>query len=167
MDQITQLLAQGRKLEAVRAYRQLTGGSLQQALDAVNALEGGQPLPGINAPQQGAGPDPGADLQERRLAGWEQEALDLVKQNRKLDAIALVRRQTGQNLQDALQTVEALETGWRSRWRPLPPTGDPVRDLLQQGRKLEAMKLYMAQHRTGLKQTKDAIDALEREMGLR
>src|SRR4051794_27550622 len=86
IDQITDLLRQGRKLEAIRAYRQLTGGSLQQALDAVNALERGEVPPAAPFGAAAAPPEPDTPLNELRLADWEREALALIKQQRKIDA---------------------------------------------------------------------------------
>ena len=165
MDRITDLLRQGRKLDAIRAYRQLTGGSLQQAYTAIDALERGETPPAASS--AAASPEADTPLAELRLTDWEREALALIKQQRKLEAIKLVRERTGQDLQTAMETVDRLNHGWRTRWRPLPPTGDPIRDLLQQGRKIDAMKLYLQQHRVGLKQAKDALDAMEQEMGLR
>lgn len=46
----------------------------------------------------------------------------------------------------------------------LPPDVKRARELLRQGRKIDAIKAYREQHAVGLKDAKDAIDALEREM---
>lgn len=50
--------------------------------------------------------------------------------------------------------------------RPLPTSAPEleaeVRELLRQGLKIQAIKIYREFHRVGLKEAKDAIDAMER-----
>ncbi|MFI5274614.1 MAG: hypothetical protein ACHQ4H_16400 [Ktedonobacterales bacterium] len=45
-----------------------------------------------------------------------------------------------------------------------PPDLVGVRDLLRAGQKINAIKLYREQRHVGLKEAKDAVDSLEREL---
>lgn len=46
----------------------------------------------------------------------------------------------------------------------LPPDVKHLRELIRAGNKIGAIKEYCEQHGVGLKEAKDAIDAVEREM---
>ena len=43
-------------------------------------------------------------------------------------------------------------------------TGATVEDFVRRGQKIEAIKLYREQHSVGLKEAKDAVDAMERRL---
>ena len=97
---------------------------------------------------------------------------ELLLQGKKIDAIKLVREQTGLGLKEAKDFVEALERGDR----PLIPADEPVvssaptyqideariTDLVRRGKKLEAIKLYREQADVSLKDALHAIEAVER-----
>ena len=93
---------------------------------------------------------------------FEAELWTLLAEGRKIDAIKRYREQTGAGLAEAKQAVEALERG-----EP-PPAGDradssleaEVLALLEQGRKIKAVKLYREQTGVGLKEAKDAVEAI-------
>jgi ribosomal protein L7/L12 len=93
--------------------------------------------------------------------GAGQELAELVRQGRKIEAIKLVREQTGCGLAEAKAAVEKLERG-----EPLeatPPAGDvteEVRALVRAGRMIEAIKLYRERTGAGLKEAKDAVDGI-------
>lgn len=46
----------------------------------------------------------------------------------------------------------------------VPPDVKRIRELIRAGHKIDAIKAYREQHGVGLKEAKDAIDAVEREM---
>ncbi|MEZ4390659.1 MAG: hypothetical protein R3A48_06145 [Polyangiales bacterium] len=46
------------------------------------------------------------------------------------------------------------------------PVDDEVARLLRAGQKIQAIKVFHQRHRCGLREAKDAVDALERTMGL-
>ena len=93
---------------------------------------------------------------------FEAELRTLLAEGRKIEAIKRYREQTGAGLAEAKQAVEALEQG-----EP-PPAGEPadssleaeVLALLEQGRKIQAIKLYRERTGAGLKEAKDAVEAL-------
>jgi ribosomal protein L7/L12 len=94
----------------------------------------------------------------------------LVQDGKKIDAIKFVREQTGLGLKEAKDAVEAIERG-ESPDLPLRtvavPHGvsgvdlDAINELLWQNKKIEAIKLYREQTGVGLKEAKDAIEAIE------
>ena len=44
------------------------------------------------------------------------------------------------------------------------PVSDGVKELILQGHKIQAIKLYMLQNGTGLKESKDAVDQIEAKL---
>jgi ribosomal protein L7/L12 len=145
-DELRTLLAAGRKIEAIKVYRENTGVGLKQAKDTVEALEQGKPLPS----------------KEPVDSSFEGQIISLLGQNQKIAAIKLYREKTGVGLKEAKDAVEALEQG-----KPLP-SREPVDSsfegqiisLLEQGQKIGAIKLYREKTGVGLKEAKDFIDAL-------
>jgi ribosomal protein L7/L12 len=90
-DEILALLAQGRKIEAIRVYREQTGVGLKEAKDAVEALERGE------------------SIQAREFHDTlTQELLSLLGRGEKIEAIKLYRDRTGTGLKEAKEAVEAL-----------------------------------------------------------
>ncbi len=88
---------------------------------------------------------------------------------RKIDAVKLVREQTGLSLTEALEYVEAIEREEEpprlsSPPEPLQPADqlDEVRTLARQGNKLEAIRRYREINDTSLTEAKAAVEALER-----
>lgn len=84
----------------------------------------------------------------------------------KIAAIKLYRERTGTGLAEAKSAVEAIE-----RQSPAPPPleGDleqRVLVLLQGGKKIEAIRIYREQTGVGLKEAKDAVEALAGKHGL-
>jgi ribosomal protein L7/L12 len=86
-------LAAGRKIEAVKVYRQATGASLSAAKRAVEELDRGQRAAGILAACS-------ADV--------EGELVRLLRDGQKIAAIKLLRERTGVGLKQSKETVEAL-----------------------------------------------------------
>jgi ribosomal protein L7/L12 len=104
VDQIQQLTRAGKKIEAIKLVREQTGLGLKEAKDAVEAIERGElvefPLRTASTTQVVSG----VDLDQIN---------ELLLQNKKIEAIKLVREQTGLGLKEAKDVVEAIEaTGW-------------------------------------------------------
>lgn len=95
-----QLLRTGRKIEAIKRYRELTGVGLKEAKDAVEAMEAGRP---------GSLPPKSSLLREVNDAEIEQQ----IRSGHLIDAIKLYREKTGVGLKEARDAVEA----WRDRIR--------------------------------------------------
>ena len=94
----------------------------------------------------------------------------LVLDGKKIDAIKLVREQTGLGLKEAKDVVEAIERGETPNVQPVAAAVthgvsgvdlDEINELLLQDKKIDAIKLYRERTGVGLKEAKDAIDAIE------
>jgi ribosomal protein L7/L12 len=90
--QVRSLLDQGRKIAAVKLYREQTGVGLAEAKKAVEAM------------QAGAGPSVPSDLG----GDLEAELLRLLGRGDKLESIKLYKDQKGVALIEAKQVVEVL-----------------------------------------------------------
>ncbi len=86
------LLRNGRKIEAIKLYRDITGAGLKEAKDAVEALERG-------------GSPPNTRDESR---GDDSDVLELLRAGQKIRAIKLYREKAGVGLADAKNAVEAL-----------------------------------------------------------
>jgi large subunit ribosomal protein L7/L12 len=86
------LMGEGRKIEAIKLYRDLTGAGLKEAKDAVEALERGGTRPEAH----------------RGSAGAEADVLDLLRAGQKIRAIKIYRERTGVSLLEAKNAVESL-----------------------------------------------------------
>jgi ribosomal protein L7/L12 len=156
--EVAELLARGKKIEAIKLVREQTGLGLKEAKDFVETLEAGQ-LPAVSMP---ATVPPPADPMHAASA--------LLATGNKIEAIRLVREQTGLGLKEAKDYVEALEAG-QIPTVPVPPTAPQplanmdaaARLLLAQDKKIEAIKLVREQTGVGLKEAKDYVEALERQ----
>ena len=142
--QIQSLLEERSKIEAIKWFREHTGSGLKEAKDAVEAIELGRPfaVPG------------------RTGKAFESELIELLQADRKIEAIKRFRAETGAGLKEAKDAVEAIERG-----SALVLAGGPderfeaqLTELLQSGRKIEAIKQFRKQTGCGLKQAKDAVE---------
>ncbi len=99
------------------------------------------------------------------------EIKSLAAEGNKIMAIKLYREATGVGLAEAKEAVEAIARGQEV---PFPPPAAPaeawgseasfearLRQLLAARQKIEAVKLYRERYRVGLKEAKDAVDAIE------
>jgi len=96
------LLAQGKKIEAIKLVREQTGMGLKEAKDYVEAYAAGK-RPGLPPPASrptAASAAPSATVQDAARA--------LVAQGKKIEAIKLVREQTGMGLKEAKDYVDRL-----------------------------------------------------------
>lgn len=84
-------LANGRKIEAIKIYRELTGVGLKEAKEAVEAM--------MASPSAAAVPSSNADLEPVRA---------LMAKGKKIDAIKLYRELKGVGLKEAKDAVEAM-----------------------------------------------------------
>ena len=92
--EIQALLAAGRKIEAIKRYREATGAGLAAAKETVEAIERNEPLP------------------ERKSldSAFENEIVGLLEGGKKIEAIKLYRERTGVGLKEAKDAVEAVAT---------------------------------------------------------
>jgi len=115
MSALRELIAQERKIEAIKLYRELTGLGLKEAKDAVDALEssmGTSPPERIGSARNAEVPvEPTSLLSGERMATISGHLF----QGRTIEAIKLYREWTGAGLKEAKDQVEALETSLRAK----------------------------------------------------
>ena len=87
--QVRSLLGDGKKLEAVKLYKEQTDVSLLEAKNAVEAIQ-----------RNASPPEPASDM--------EAEVLRLLEAGKKLEAVKMYKQQMGVQLIEAKQAVEAL-----------------------------------------------------------
>jgi ribosomal protein L7/L12 len=105
LDALTAAIAGGRKIEAIKLYREATGASLVEAKGAVEALEAAVPAAGAASVSQ-------ATPRSSTLSDAQRNAvMGALAQGRKIIAIKLYREATGVGLKAAKDAVEALEAG--------------------------------------------------------
>jgi ribosomal protein L7/L12 len=155
-EQVRRLVDQGRKIEAIKLYREVTGTGLKEAKEAVEMLERGGPM--LVLPPTPLPPD-----------NWQAQVAEQLRLGRKIEAIKLYREATGVGLKEAKEAVEAMEAGTMPPPTPAaaPPSGDwraEVVDFLRRGQKIWAVKRYREATGVGLKEAKDAVDEIERTL---
>jgi len=140
----------GRKIEAIKHYRELAGVDLKDAKEAVEYLMAG----GTVGKKQRAMPpiDTAAGVRDLLAEGQKDEAVDLyarfagVDEYTARDAVDAIEREM--RLEDDPSKLSLLERG-------------EIQALLQAGNKIEAVKRYRELSGLGLKEAKDAVDAME------
>lgn len=114
---------------------------------------------GTNLPMPPAG-EPVSD------ASGDADLVALVRDGNKIEAVKLYRERHGVGLKEAKDAVEALEEGRQPAAPPAPAEDGDVLELLQAKRKIDAIKIYRERHGVGLKEAKDAVEALARQHGI-
>lgn len=97
----------------------------------------------------------------------EAQLAALLDRGKKIEAIERLRQRTGMGLAEAKAEIERIEMRATAIWAPssrtqaTPPAASvevDIRQLAQQGRRIEAIKLLRERKRIGLKEAKDALD---------
>jgi ribosomal protein L7/L12 len=113
LSEIAYLVQAGRKIEAIKLYRAVTGASLVQARAAIEGMEVTGML-NVAAAQPQVGASIGA-----AEAGVPYELLEqiavLLAQNKKIQAIKLYRERTGTGLAAAKDAIDSIEQLIRAR----------------------------------------------------
>ena len=86
------LLDDGRKIEAIKRYREATGAGLAAAKEGVEALEKGE----------------SPSVEKVADSSLESEIVSLLQGEKKIEAIKLYRQRTGTGLKEAKDAVEAI-----------------------------------------------------------
>ena len=102
--EIQSLLDQGKKIAAIKLVRQYAGVGLKEAKDYVDALESGKQsaYPGMQWDE----PEEPAGFGETDL---EEQVRNLLSAGRKIEAVKLVREQTGWGLKESKEFVDRLQ----------------------------------------------------------
>ncbi len=96
----------------------------------------------------------------------EERVRALLDKGQKIAAVKVYRDATNAGLAEAKAAVEAIERGARSGATASGGLDDEVLSLLRRGQKIGAIKLYREQTGAGLKEAKDAVEALARQHGI-
>ena len=198
-DQVRALLAQGRKIEAIKRVRKTTGWGLKKSKDYVDALAKAA-LPTLSAADEAAmeqearvwirrGVPVRAVKRVQELTGWglreckdyvdtlirddpvnwvsiASNVRDLLTEDMKDEAVEGVMAQTEMDVQKARDYVDFLsrpaQSSLRSQSLPVQAVSQ-VRALLAQDRKIDAIKLVRSLTGGGLRESKDYVESLEKE----
>ncbi|MEX2119004.1 MAG: ribosomal protein L7/L12 [Pirellulales bacterium] len=98
--------------------------------------------------------------------GFENRVIALVAEGRTLEAIKLYREATGVGLKEAKDFVEALAATNRALPVQAQAVDERVLQLLTDQRKIEAIKVYRQATGVGLKEAKEAVEAIARLRGI-
>ncbi len=100
------------------------------------------------------------------LSANDARALELTCAGKKIEAIKLYRESHGVGLKEAKDAVEALADGRNPAAEASPDADDDVLELMRSGKKIAAIKIYCGRHDVGLKEAKDAVEALAAQHGI-
>ncbi len=159
LEEVERLIKADQKSEAVKLYRALTGVGLNEAKEAIGAIEMGLPAAALAPAVQTPRPD----------AELEQEIQHLLAENKAISAIKLYRERTGAGLKEAKDVIDRMRMGMAFEAIASPSEApvdhqsleDEVRDLLAQGHKISAIKLYRERTGRGLKESREAVERLD------
>lgn len=100
---------------------------------------------------------------------FEDEVKELAASGNKIEAIKRFREETGAGLAEAKAAIEALVAG-ETAASPAATNSSDLTDevirLLERNEKIAAVKLYREQEGTGLKEAKEAVEAIAKQHGL-
>lgn len=122
------------------------------------------PSGGRISPQPVIDPTPGTELT------LYDRVKSLLRQGNRIEAVKAYREDTGASLSEAHDAVDRIErsmNGTQEADLDREPAGDlrgRVIDLLREGRKIEAIKIYRDATGEGLKEAKDAVEAIEGDL---
>ncbi|MEM8612110.1 MAG: ribosomal protein L7/L12 [Cyanobacteria bacterium P01_H01_bin.105] len=155
-EQVRALMEQGRKIDAIKLLRSVTECGLKEVKDYVETFPNLGPLPNCSTPSMASHPAVVTDIDREQV--WA-----LREQGQKIRAIKLVRESTGWSLKDAKAYVEQLSdapghVAAESFDIDRHTVNDRLRMLLQQKRKVSAVKLVRQVKACSLK---DAVAYVE------
>jgi ribosomal protein L7/L12 len=166
---VKELIEAGNKIEAIKVYRELTGVGLKESKDAVDAMEAGKPVMLTNSQA----------FSQTFSGNDDKELLDEINRHlhngNKIEAIKVYREKYKVGLKEAKDAVESMEAGQsidQTSSQAFAPTTAgfgtaamaEIDRLMRAGNKIEAIKVYREKFNVGLKEAKDAVEAME--MGL-
>jgi ribosomal protein L7/L12 len=102
LKEVVLLARAGKKIEAIKVYRQMTGCGLVEAKTAVENIQAGQLGQTFN--QNPTRPQVGASIPSERMA----EINQFIRSGQKIEAIKIYRQVTGVGLREAKDAVEAM-----------------------------------------------------------
>lgn len=94
------------------------------------------------------------------------EVLALMDQGKKIEAIKVYRVRHGVGLAEAKAAVETLADGRTPVAEASSEADDDVLNLMRGGKKIAAIKVYRERYHVGLKEAKEAVEALASQHGI-
>ena len=145
VEELRRLIASGKKIEAVKRFRELSGLGLKESLSMIEHMfeHGGHGAPMLDhlagiAGQAMAPPD------EKSLVRAEEAALRVLRtRNSAIDAIKEYRKHANVGLKEARDAVIGVTLAHLSDGRVNPKTARAVANMLRDGRKEEAVTQLM------------------------
>jgi len=139
-----------QKINAIKRYRELTDVGLKEAKESVEyAMRNPEGRKKSRSPRRIVDTD-GAGVRDLIAEGRIEEAIDIYASFMGIDEYSA---------RDAINEMRReLEVGSRLS----DDNFDTVRDLVEQGKKIEAIKVYRELTGTSLKEAKDFVDDMER-----
>ncbi|GAA2111236.1 ribosomal protein L7/L12 [Actinomadura alba] len=152
---VRDLIARRRKIEAIKLVRESTRLGLKDAKDLVDAMEAGHPVGGLTG-----GPVPTGLFGPAGMvpAPTRERAEELVAKGRLIEAIKLVRQETGFGLREAKDYCEALRDG---RLPPAGPLSERARALAEAGDRAGAVALVRGETGMAEREAEKFLDALD------
>ncbi|MGE6761670.1 hypothetical protein ACQKGO_26905 [Corallococcus interemptor] len=152
---LAELIQSGQMIAAIKLYRALYATGLKDAKDAVEAIRDGR-----------------EPLRPPEHRGWsESEAhaamVRAAQDNSILEAVKFHRRIYGSGVKEAKDAVEAIRAGGAPPGRPEESGTDLGADIeraIWDNNLIQAIKLYRDQYGVGLKEAKDAVEAMRADL---
>lgn len=97
------------------------------------------------------------DNTARDNSSFSQAVTEQLQKENIIEAIKLIREETGMSLREAKALIDSGKTGISTKQTPVV-ISSAVLDQLMQGKKIEAIKVLRSETRMGLKEAKDAVE---------
>jgi ribosomal protein L7/L12 len=152
------LIARRRKIEAIKLVREHTALGLKEAKDLVDAVEAGSPIDPPRGAFGGPGGFPGQGPAGMVAPATRARAEQILARGALIEAIKLVRKETGLGLKEAKDYCEALRDG---RLPPASPLSERARALTSAGDRAAAVALVRGETGMSQSEAETFLDALE------
>lgn len=141
--ELLELVAAGKKVEAVKRFREMTGVGLQDAVDALELLQqhGGVKDVAVRSATTAAALSSGPPIDPKRLKEAEAAAMAALRENNVMEAIKRYRQHTRVGLKEAKDAVDVLSVVHRSNGRINQKIAHAVMEKVFAGKKDEALTL--------------------------
>ncbi|MEC7983610.1 MAG: ribosomal protein L7/L12, partial [Myxococcota bacterium] len=144
---VAQLCANGQKIKAIKAYRDMTGAGLKEAKQAVEEY-----VRSVSEPR--------SDTSTTSNVLDREHIESLLNRGQKIQAIQYYRETTGAGLKDSKHAIEGLikPQGWSNNPLDSSVSLANIRKLCADDMRIKAIKAYREYSGASLKESKQAID---------
>lgn len=167
--EVARLVRSGKKIEAIKLFRETFQTGLKESKDVVDQMEAGQ---AVDLSAFAITTTPSALVTSLNDDTYTEAEL-LIRTGKKLDAITLIRRHANMDLAEAKSAVDQIEAaakeavGGVTVFMNTPgttldaATTAEIQRLTQSGNKIAAIKLMREKTGLGLAEAKNAVEAME------